>query len=78
MQNFSICEKKKEKRRVYNISPSTLVDNSSERTKKKIHESFISELLSNGMLWVHLDNEDLILGYVSGRIRRSFFIHILL
>nr|UDY71210.1 translation initiation factor 1 [Ulmus parvifolia]UQT66320.1 translation initiation factor 1 [Ulmus parvifolia] len=30
------------------------------------------------MLWIHLDNEDLILGYVSGRIRRSFFIHILL
>nr|YP_010414940.1 translation initiation factor 1 [Ulmus laevis]UDY70858.1 translation initiation factor 1 [Ulmus densa]UQM89205.1 translation initiation factor 1 [Ulmus pumila]URW97114.1 translation initiation factor 1 [Ulmus laevis] len=25
------------------------------------------------MLWIHLDNEDLILGYVSGRIRRIFF-----
>nr|UDY70770.1 translation initiation factor 1 [Ulmus changii] len=30
------------------------------------------------MLWIHLDNEDLILGYVSRRIRRIFFIHILL
>nr|YP_011030299.1 Protein subunit initiation factor IF1 [Tricyrtis xianjuensis]WNV61963.1 Protein subunit initiation factor IF1 [Tricyrtis xianjuensis] len=30
------------------------------------------EWLSNGMFRVRLDNEDLILGYVSGRIRRSF------
>ncbi|KAK7809344.1 translational initiation factor1 (chloroplast) [Quercus suber] len=37
-----------------------------------IHESFIPESLPNGMLRIHLDNEDRILGYGSGRIQRSF------
>nr|YP_010490079.1 translation initiation factor 1 [Koenigia lichiangensis]UWM11208.1 translation initiation factor 1 [Koenigia campanulata var. fulvida]UWM11720.1 translation initiation factor 1 [Koenigia lichiangensis] len=40
--------------------------------EKLIHEGLIVESLPNGMFRVHLDNEDLILGYVSGRIRRSF------
>ncbi|KAL2934080.1 30S ribosomal protein S11 chloroplastic [Bienertia sinuspersici] len=41
------------------------------KEQKWIHEGLITESLPNGMFWVRLDNEDLILGYVSGRIRRS-------
>ncbi|MCL7034237.1 hypothetical protein MKW94_003878 [Papaver nudicaule] len=41
---------------------------------KKNHEGLITESLPNGMFRVHLDNEDPILGYVSGRIRRSFIL----
>ncbi|KAK2965088.1 hypothetical protein RJ640_012562, partial [Escallonia rubra] len=37
-----------------------------------IHEGLITESLPNGMFRVRLDNEDMILGYVSGKIRRSF------
>ncbi|PIN15154.1 hypothetical protein CDL12_12212 [Handroanthus impetiginosus] len=40
--------------------------------QKWIHEGLITESLPNGMFRVRLDNEDLILGYVSGQIRRSF------
>nr|YP_009141898.1 translation initiation factor IF-1 [Xerophyllum tenax]AIW56452.1 translation initiation factor IF-1 [Xerophyllum tenax] len=39
---------------------------------KLIHDDLITESLPNGMFRVRLDNEDLILGYVSGKIRRSF------
>nr|YP_009493987.1 translation initiation factor 1 [Lonicera tragophylla]YP_010203708.1 translation initiation factor 1 [Lonicera x heckrottii]YP_010469487.1 translational initiation factor 1 [Lonicera periclymenum]AWN57952.1 translation initiation factor 1 [Lonicera tragophylla]UAM95737.1 translation initiation factor 1 [Lonicera x heckrottii]UVF33115.1 translational initiation factor 1 [Lonicera periclymenum] len=39
---------------------------------KRIHEGLITESLSNGMFRVHLDNGDLIIGYISGKIRRSF------
>nr|YP_001294305.1 translation initiation factor 1 [Illicium oligandrum]A6MMX9.1 RecName: Full=Translation initiation factor IF-1, chloroplastic [Illicium oligandrum]ABQ52553.1 translational initiation factor 1 [Illicium oligandrum] len=45
------------------------------KEQKWIHEGLITESLPNGMFRVRLDNvdnEDLILGYVSGRIRRSF------
>nr|YP_010267453.1 initiation factor 1 [Nymphaea atrans]UIF94053.1 initiation factor 1 [Nymphaea atrans] len=42
------------------------------KEQKLIHEGLITESLPNGMFWVRLDNEDLVLGYVSGRIRRSF------
>ncbi len=37
-----------------------------------IHESLIPESRPNGMLRIHFDNEDRILGYGSGRIQRSF------
>nr|YP_010760763.1 translation initiation factor 1 [Theobroma bicolor]AEB66134.1 translation initiation factor 1 [Theobroma cacao]WEY35079.1 translation initiation factor 1 [Theobroma bicolor] len=37
-----------------------------------MHGGLISESLPNGILQIPLDNEDLILGYVSGRIRSSF------
>nr|YP_010504455.1 translational initiation factor 1 [Chrysosplenium griffithii]UXE33172.1 translational initiation factor 1 [Chrysosplenium griffithii] len=40
--------------------------------QKWVHEGLITEPLPNDMFRVRLDNEDLILGYVSGRIRRSF------
>nr|YP_009470692.1 translation initiation factor 1 [Anemopaegma acutifolium]YP_009470729.1 translation initiation factor 1 [Anemopaegma acutifolium]YP_009470888.1 translation initiation factor 1 [Anemopaegma arvense]YP_009470925.1 translation initiation factor 1 [Anemopaegma arvense]YP_009471084.1 translation initiation factor 1 [Anemopaegma foetidum]YP_009471121.1 translation initiation factor 1 [Anemopaegma foetidum]YP_009471182.1 translation initiation factor 1 [Anemopaegma glaucum]YP_009471219.1 transla len=40
--------------------------------QKWIHEGLITESLPNGMFRVRLDNEDLVLGYVSGKIRRSF------
>nr|UDZ59594.1 translation initiation factor 1 [Sagittaria guayanensis] len=39
---------------------------------KLIHEGLITESLSNGMFRVLLDNGDLVLGYISGRIRRNF------
>nr|WBU94938.1 translation initiation factor 1 [Cryptolepis buchananii] len=39
---------------------------------KCIHEGLITESLPNGMFRVRLDNEGLILGYISGKIRRSF------
>nr|YP_009871837.1 translational initiation factor 1 [Calligonum ebinuricum]YP_010003344.1 translational initiation factor 1 [Calligonum leucocladum]QKS33607.1 translational initiation factor 1 [Calligonum ebinuricum]QKS33693.1 translational initiation factor 1 [Calligonum ebinuricum]QKS33779.1 translational initiation factor 1 [Calligonum ebinuricum]QKT27144.1 translational initiation factor 1 [Calligonum leucocladum] len=42
------------------------------KEEKSIHEGLIIESLPNGMFRVRLDNEDMILGYVSGRIRRSF------
>nr|AEX37340.1 translation initiation factor 1 [Arbutus unedo] len=43
-----------------------------ERDKKRIYEGLITESLPNGMFRVRLDNEDLILGYISGKIRRGF------
>ncbi|KAL0912903.1 hypothetical protein M5K25_016318 [Dendrobium thyrsiflorum] len=42
------------------------------KEQKLIHEGLITDSLPNGMFRVRLDNEDLILGYISGRIRRSF------
>nr|QXO04666.1 initiation factor 1 [Hetaeria oblongifolia]QXO04756.1 initiation factor 1 [Hetaeria youngsayei] len=43
-----------------------------EKEQKFIHEGLITESLPNGMFRVRLDNQDLILGYISGKIRRSF------
>nr|AHA12873.1 translational initiation factor 1 [Maranta leuconeura] len=43
-----------------------------EKEQKLIHEGLITEALPNGMFRVRLDNEDVILGYVSGKIRCSF------
>ncbi|GLT90818.1 hypothetical protein SLE2022_087350 [Rubroshorea leprosula] len=40
--------------------------------KKFQHEGLITESLPNGMFRVRLDNEDLILGYISGKIRKNF------
>nr|BDY09168.1 translational initiation factor 1 [Lysimachia fukienensis] len=42
------------------------------KKQKWIHEDLITESLPNGMFRVHLDNEGLILGYISGKIRRCF------
>nr|QBA67426.1 translation initiation factor 1 [Amphilophium bauhinioides]QBA67441.1 translation initiation factor 1 [Amphilophium glaziovii] len=39
--------------------------------QKWIHEGLITESFPNGMFRVRLDNEDLVLGYVSGKIRQS-------
>lgn len=69
-------KKKKRKDWLPNITPPPLVDTSrglpEMKEQKWIHEGLITESLPNGMFRVRLDNEDLILGYVSGRIRRSF------
>nr|YP_009557979.1 translation initiation factor 1 [Lonicera macranthoides]YP_009940066.1 translation initiation factor 1 [Lonicera maximowiczii]YP_010048547.1 translation initiation factor 1 [Lonicera hypoglauca]YP_010939261.1 translational initiation factor 1 [Lonicera macrantha]AZZ05763.1 translation initiation factor 1 [Lonicera macranthoides]QNV49394.1 translation initiation factor 1 [Lonicera maximowiczii]QPK76856.1 translation initiation factor 1 [Lonicera hypoglauca]QTV76579.1 translational initiati len=43
-----------------------------QKDPKRIHEGLITESLRNGMFRVHLDNGDLIIGYISGKIRRSF------
>nr|YP_010456413.1 translation initiation factor 1 [Parnassia longshengensis]UUA67500.1 translation initiation factor 1 [Parnassia longshengensis] len=42
------------------------------KEQKWLNEGLITESLPNGMFRVRLDNEDFILGYISGRIRRSF------
>lgn len=42
------------------------------KEKKRIH--LITESLPDGMFQVRLYNENLILGYVSARIRRSFVV----
>nr|USN91504.1 translational initiation factor 1 [Trema domingense] len=81
---YFIFVKKKEieKGPVSNITPPTLVNPSSERTKK-VHEGLIYKILPDGILYVSfyyltkVYRESLILGYVSGRIRHNFFIHIL-
>nr|ATL62250.1 translation initiation factor 1 [Faramea multiflora] len=42
------------------------------KEQKWIHEGLITESPPNGMFRVRLDSKDLILGYVSVKIRRSF------
>nr|YP_009363428.1 translational initiation factor 1 [Androsace bulleyana]ANA11032.1 translational initiation factor 1 [Androsace bulleyana] len=42
------------------------------KKKKCIHEGLITESFPNDMLRVHLDNESLFLGYVSGKIQHNF------
>nr|YP_009400563.1 initiation factor 1 [Vanilla aphylla]QHD19669.1 initiation factor 1 [Vanilla shenzhenica]BAX88176.1 initiation factor 1 [Vanilla aphylla] len=42
------------------------------KEQKFIHEGLITESLSNGMFRVKLDNENLIIAYISGKIRRGF------
>nr|UDZ59586.1 translation initiation factor 1 [Limnophyton obtusifolium]UDZ59587.1 translation initiation factor 1 [Limnophyton obtusifolium]UDZ59588.1 translation initiation factor 1 [Limnophyton angolense] len=42
------------------------------KEQKLSYEGLITEALSNGMFRVRLDNGDLILGYISGKIRRNF------
>nr|YP_010186990.1 translation initiation factor 1 [Dasymalla teckiana]QVL24662.1 translation initiation factor 1 [Dasymalla teckiana] len=41
------------------------------KEQKWIHEGLVTESHPNGMFRVRLDNEDLVLGYVSGKIRCS-------
>nr|YP_010624059.1 translational initiation factor 1 [Goniothalamus tamirensis]YP_010624104.1 translational initiation factor 1 [Goniothalamus tamirensis]WBF98345.1 translational initiation factor 1 [Goniothalamus tamirensis]WBF98390.1 translational initiation factor 1 [Goniothalamus tamirensis] len=45
-----------------------------EKEKKRIYEGLITESLRDGMFRICLDNEDedMIIGYISGKIRRSF------
>lgn len=45
-------------------------DKASEQ--KWVHEGLITESLPNGMFRVQLDNQDLILGYISGKIRKNY------
>nr|UDZ59592.1 translation initiation factor 1 [Helanthium bolivianum] len=42
-----------------------------EKEQKLIYEGLITESYPNGMFQVHLDNGDLVLGYISGKIRRG-------
>nr|YP_009673244.1 translation initiation factor 1 [Actinidia callosa var. henryi]QDF42660.1 translation initiation factor 1 [Actinidia callosa var. henryi]QUI76867.1 translation initiation factor 1 [Actinidia hubeiensis] len=42
-----------------------------EKEEKWIHEGLITEALPNGMFRVRLDNENLILGYIAGKIRQG-------
>nr|YP_009681170.1 translational initiation factor 1 [Sagittaria trifolia]YP_010518694.1 translation initiation factor 1 [Sagittaria graminea]QDG01509.1 translational initiation factor 1 [Sagittaria trifolia]UDZ59590.1 translation initiation factor 1 [Sagittaria trifolia]UXO94308.1 translation initiation factor 1 [Sagittaria graminea] len=43
-----------------------------DKEQKFTYEGLITESLSNGMFRVRLDNENVILGYISGKIRRNF------
>ncbi|KAG5027916.1 Translation initiation factor IF-1, chloroplastic [Glycine soja] len=40
--------------------------------QKWVLEGLVMESLPNGMFRVRLDNEDLILGYISGKIRKNY------
>ncbi|VFQ65194.1 unnamed protein product [Cuscuta campestris] len=40
--------------------------------QKLTHEGSVTESLSNGMFRVRLDNDDVVLGYISGKIRKNF------
>ncbi|KAJ9174738.1 hypothetical protein P3X46_013350 [Hevea brasiliensis] len=40
--------------------------------QKWTHEGYVTESLPNGMFRVRLDNEDGIIGYISGKIRKNF------
>nr|YP_009407291.1 translation initiation factor 1 [Drosera regia]ASA46223.1 translation initiation factor 1 [Drosera regia] len=42
------------------------------KEEKLIQEGLITEALSNGMFRVRLGNNNLIIGYISGRMRRKF------
>lgn len=68
-------KKKKEKERISNTIPPTLYFKKilDEMKKKWIQEGLITESFFNG---IRLDNEDLVLDYVSGRIRRDFALYV--
>ncbi|WCJ18609.1 Translation initiation factor IF-1 chloroplastic [Euphorbia peplus] len=40
--------------------------------QKWTHEGSVTESLPNGMFRVQLDNQDLIIGYISGKIRKNY------
>ncbi|CAN1305896.1 Translation initiation factor IF-1, chloroplastic [Linum perenne] len=40
--------------------------------QKWTYEGSVTESLPNGMFRIRLDNEDLIIGYISGKIRKNF------
>ncbi|XP_030512997.2 translation initiation factor IF-1, chloroplastic [Rhodamnia argentea] len=42
------------------------------KEQKWTHEGIIVESLPNGMFRVRLDNADVVLGYISGKIRKNF------
>ncbi|KAI3792961.1 hypothetical protein L1987_35573 [Smallanthus sonchifolius] len=45
---------------------------SSESSEQKwVAKGLITESLPNGMFWVRLENGDVVLGYISGKIRRN-------
>nr|YP_010516355.1 Translational initiation factor [Striga asiatica]UXL88515.1 Translational initiation factor [Striga asiatica] len=47
-------------------------ENNMKKEDKWVREGLIIESLRNGMFRVQVDNEDVILGYISGKIRRGF------
>ncbi|KAK9747842.1 hypothetical protein RND81_02G018300 [Saponaria officinalis] len=53
------------------ISNSSSSSSTNNKEQKWVHEGTISESLPNGMFWVNCDNGDVILGYVSGKMRRG-------
>ncbi|KAF4386638.1 hypothetical protein CsatB_011730 [Cannabis sativa] len=44
----------------------------SSEQQKWTQEGLVTESLPNGMFRIKLDNEDMIIGYISGKIRKSF------
>nr|QFG71254.1 translation initiation factor 1 [Mammillaria zephyranthoides] len=42
-----------------------------EEEKKVTHEGLVIDAFPNAMFHVRLDNENVILGYISGKLRRS-------
>nr|YP_010287078.1 translation initiation factor 1 [Hydrocharis chevalieri]UKT61099.1 translation initiation factor 1 [Hydrocharis chevalieri] len=43
-----------------------------DKEKKQVYEGLITESFPNAMFRVRLDNGNVILGYISGKIRQSF------
>lgn len=52
-------------------SSSSASKDSSEQQKWS-QDGLVTESLPNGMFRIRLDNEDMIIGYISGKIRKSF------
>ncbi|KAL2338225.1 hypothetical protein Fmac_012671 [Flemingia macrophylla] len=53
-------------------APALAVKGDKSGEQKWVHEGLIMESLPNGMFRVRLDNDDLILGYISGKIRKNY------
>lgn len=54
----------------FDVSPHAKANPTGEQ--KWTHEGSVTESLPNGMFRVRLDNEDVIIGYISGKIRKNF------
>lgn len=55
----------------YYILNEVLIKMYDKEEKKVIHEGLVVEAFPNAMFHVRLDNETVILGYISGKIRRN-------
>nr|YP_009729473.1 translational initiation factor 1 [Incarvillea arguta]QHW07095.1 translational initiation factor 1 [Incarvillea arguta] len=42
------------------------------KEQKYIHDALVTDSFPNGMFRVRLENNDRVLGYISGKIRRNF------
>lgn len=57
---------------LFTVAAKTPITPDKASEQKWVHEGLITESLPNGMFRVLLDNQDLILGYISGKIRKNY------
>ncbi|GKD08955.1 translation initiation factor 1 [Tanacetum coccineum] len=57
--------------KVSNNNKTSSSSSSPSAEQKWVAKGLITESLPNGMFWVRLENGDVVLGYVSGKIRRN-------